>query len=454
MTATTNRTGFWLSGAVLLGGAMLLVGPRGLGYTFLGGMLDLTQRDVRVFNNFSGALANDNTTPDLSFPGAVGAPLAIWKAAVEWGSQRHGDGFGDPLQQGGLGSGGADFDYTWQGAATSPGGVDDNIVSEISGSSLGTLAFTDLPISDGWRIRFYGNAAIWEDGPGPTPNIMFHADIQGVAAHELGHALGLGHSSFSDQVTMFGSASGIHNEKRSIESDDIAGVQALYGAKSASKPSITSYALNGATMTIFGARFDSAQNDVWFTNGAPTADGTPLVVSSIAASMSGTQITLAIPALAWPGDVLVRIPGASGAALSNAFPFDPLVPPCAEPVVYGTGKTTSSGLVPTLSFTGRPRASTNDFMIQLDEGIAGASAILFSGRAQNAAPFFGGTLYVTRPFRREMQFQLDFLGSASLPISVSQAMVGTTRYYQIWLHDAAGSFGVGLSNAMRVTFCP
>ena len=32
--------------------------------------------------------ANQNVTPDPSFPGAVGAPLAIWKAVVEWGSER------------------------------------------------------------------------------------------------------------------------------------------------------------------------------------------------------------------------------------------------------------------------------------------------------------------------------------------------------------------------------
>jgi len=52
---------------------------------FLGGQLDLTQRDVRVFNNFVNPEANQNAVPDPSFPGAVGAPLAIWKAIVEWG---------------------------------------------------------------------------------------------------------------------------------------------------------------------------------------------------------------------------------------------------------------------------------------------------------------------------------------------------------------------------------
>ena len=60
-----------------------------------GEMLDTTQRDVRVFNNFADSRANDNVQPDSQFPGALGAELAIWKAAAEWGSRSHGSGQGD-----------------------------------------------------------------------------------------------------------------------------------------------------------------------------------------------------------------------------------------------------------------------------------------------------------------------------------------------------------------------
>ena len=68
-----------LSTVALLAAGALLLSTRAQGYAFLGGTLDLTQRDVRVFNNFVNAEANQNVTPDPSFPGAVGAPLAIWK---------------------------------------------------------------------------------------------------------------------------------------------------------------------------------------------------------------------------------------------------------------------------------------------------------------------------------------------------------------------------------------
>ncbi|MFM7283000.1 MAG: hypothetical protein ACKO32_14610, partial [Planctomycetia bacterium] len=99
--------------------------PRdGLSWTHLGGSLALDQRDLRVCNNFTDPTANDNTQGDPEFPGAQGATLAIWKAAMEWSSRSFGTGLADPLQTDGIGSGGANFDFHWQGSATSPGGTD------------------------------------------------------------------------------------------------------------------------------------------------------------------------------------------------------------------------------------------------------------------------------------------------------------------------------------------
>lgn len=452
LTFERVRNGVFCASAIGLC-ATLLLSTGVHGYTFLGGSLDLTQRDVRVFNNFSGALANDNTTPDPSFPGAVGAPLAIWKAAVEWGSEPHGDGQGDPTQPGTLGSGGANFDFVWQGLATSVGGLDDNIVSEIPGTSIGILAFTETPIQDGWRMRFYGGAGLWEDGPNPPAPIQFHEDIQGVATHELGHALGLNHSGISG-VTMFPSGSGTNAEKRTIEADDIAGCQALYGVKSASKPHVSTYSLAGNSVTIVGAHFAATNNEVWFVDGSATADGTPLKVTNLAASVGGTQITLAIPPLALAGDVFVHVPGTSGDTLSNAFPFDPTMPPCPAPILYGTPKMTSQGTLPSLYVFGRPNASTNDFQIGTDGGISGATGILFSGGGLGSNAFFGGTLYVSRPYKRHSSFVFDFLGGTAVSVPVTPAMIGTTRFFQMWFQDAGDPFGVGLSNGVQVTFCP
>jgi hypothetical protein len=154
---------------------------------------------------------------------------------VEWGSELHGDGQGDPHQPGGLGSGGANFDASWQGNALGIGGGNDNVHSEIAGSSGGVLAYCESPIADGWRIRFYSGWT-WDDGPG-TP-ALGDMDLQGVATHEYGHALGLGHSDVVG-ATMYASVNASGVAQRSLAPDDVAGVQAVYGAKSPTKPRIT-----------------------------------------------------------------------------------------------------------------------------------------------------------------------------------------------------------------------
>lgn len=452
-TKFASSIGRGLGGAAAFGAALMLLHPVHVrGWSHLGGSLDLTQRDVRVFNNFQNPEANDNTTPDPSFPGAVGAPLAIWKACVEWGSERHGDGYGDPNQPGDIGSGGANFDPTWQGLASGVGGTNDNIVSEISGASLGTLAYCELPISDGWRIRLYQSVFVWEDGPGSFASLPNNKDIQGVVAHEFGHALGMGHSA-DPNATMYPSAASSNIERRSIESDDIAGIQALYGVRSPSKPHLATYTIAGNVLSISGANFSSANNEVWFTDTSPTADGTPLKVTSVA-SPSGVAIQIAIPAFAGAGDVLVKNAGNDGMALSNAFPFDPTQSACPEPVFYGTAKTTSIGTLPSLATSGRPRASTNDFEISTNGGVPFANGILFYGSAPNSVPFLGGTLLVSRPLARNGMFQFDFVGDVQISVNVTAAMVGTTRCYQLWFQDAQASFGVGLSNAVQVAFCP
>lgn len=51
--------------------------------------------------------------------------------------------------------------------------------------------------------------------------------IEDIAAHEFGHALGLGHST-SPGATMYPSTSSCSVNNRTLEADDIAGVRALY----------------------------------------------------------------------------------------------------------------------------------------------------------------------------------------------------------------------------------
>jgi len=423
-------------------------------WTHLGGSLDLGQRDFRVYNNFNDPEANNNQSTDLSFPGATGAPLAIWKGYVEWGSELHGNGSGDPTQPLGLGSGGANFDPSWQGYADSPGDTDSNIVSELDAFGGGVLAFTELPISDGWRIRFYADPVIWHDGPQSPPNIDGHRDLQGVAAHEFGHALGLGHSSVLG-ATMFASSSVEETTLRSIELDDQLGIQALYGVASTLKPHIETYELSGTSdLVVIGDGFAPTGNSVWFTRSSGVSDGTPVQVTGLASTAAGTRITCTIPSDAGQGDILVKLPGSGHADLSNAFPFDPNLQHCADVVTYGVAKVNSQMSSPNLYSASWPSATLNDFRVGTYGGIPNSLGILFSGPAAQSRALMGGTLLVAPPIQREQVFHFGMFGWAELHIPVDPLMAGTTRHYQIWFLDSGDPWGIGLTDGMKVDFCP
>ena len=411
------------------------------------------QRDFRVYNNFSDAQANDNTDPDLNFPGATGAVLAIWKACVEWSSELHGDGGGDPHQPFDIGSGGANFDPSFQGQADTIGNTNANVVSEIHSYGGGTLAYTELPIADGWRIRYFQDPTVWHDGPGEITGGGEQVDIQGIATHEFGHALGLGHSTVPG-ATMATLSTNHYIPMRSIEADDQAGIQYLYGVKAAGKPHITTYTLAAGSVTINGSDFDATNNEIWFTPAAPGGDGTPLTVTGVTSAAGGTTLSVTIPAAAGPGDVLVKRPGLDHAALSNPFPFDPQREPCASPNAYGAAKTTSFGSIPNLGASGYGSAVTDDLVLEVYGGTMNGLGILFSGPAPMSQPRFGGTIHVAPPYVREALFQFSFVGMAELPVAADPALLGTTRYYQVWFQDAGDAFGVGLTNGLEVPFCP
>ena len=296
-------------------GATLVTPEVSTGYSTIGGSLGHGQRDFRIYNNFSDSAANNNQTPDDQFPGYQGAVMAIWKGMVEWGSELHGDGSGDPHQNGSLGSGGANFDTSFQGEATGVGGTNDNIHSPLSGGSGGVLAYCETPISNGWRIRYY-ESWTWLDGPGTSTS--GGQDLQSVACHEYGHALGLGHST-SGSATMYPSIlSGVNS--RSINSDDQNGVRAIYGTKSSSKPRITGVSISGNQITVTGSNFDSSGNQIWFTQKNAGGNGQPVKVTNL--TSNGSSVTATIPSNAGPGDILVRSNGTANNDLSNAWPTD------------------------------------------------------------------------------------------------------------------------------------
>lgn len=85
----------------------------------------------------------------------------------------------------------------------------------------GQLAFTFLPppLNGGTYAGdiFFSNAINWQINTG--------YDLETVAIHELGHALGMSHSQIA-QADMYAFYNGI---KQSLYSDDVSGIQSLYG---------------------------------------------------------------------------------------------------------------------------------------------------------------------------------------------------------------------------------
>ncbi len=386
-----------LPGAALGAAALILVPAQdSQAFTTIGGALSTLQRDIRVFDNFADGQANNNTVEIDQFPGYTGAELAVWKAGVEWGSMPHGDGSGDPTQTQ-LGDGGANFDVSWQGNANGIGGTNDNIVSaQSSCGGTGTLAFTETPIANGWRIRFC-DEWVWQDGPGSIPGGN-NFDLQEVQTHEYGHALGLGHSS-NNSATMRPSTGAGNISGRSIHSDDIAGVQFIYGVASASKPVIN--AISGlGSLTITGSNFGTS-NEVWFTQAATGGSGNPVKVTGVGSAAGGSVIFVNVPVQAGPGDILVKNTpsGTGGASLSNAMPFDPSGTP---PTLYCSGKLNTNFCAPFISYTGLASATlTSAFRIQGNDIMPDEFGILiYSTNGSSNLGFHNGTLCVKAPFIR------------------------------------------------------
>ncbi len=390
------------AGAAAALAVSLLAPSNSLAFVIAGPPLGLDQRDVRVFDNFADASANDNTTAHPDFPGFTGAELALWKATVEWGSLPHGSGGGDPTQPN-LGDGCANFDPTWQGDAPGPGGPGDNVFSALTSCGGGMFAFTEVSPGGGWRIRFC-EEFVWDDGPGAD---LLGLDLQGVAVHEYGHALGLGHSTVAN-ASMSPSVSPV--AARSIEADDIAGMQFQYGPKAAGKPRIDAVLVGPALVHIQGAGFAPTDNEVWLPNVG--GDGTPLVVAGLSSTAGGTAIEFPLPAGTGPGDALVRIPGAGGAALSNAYPFDP---EGMETLTYCTGKANSLGCVPFMSTMGLPSATDPDPFRLIGSNVVPQEfgILLYGTSGRSNLSFHNGRLCVKAPLTRLLPPKSS--GSTGLP---------------------------------------
>ena len=115
----------------------------------------------------------------------------------------------------------------------------------------GSLLDSDIVFWDG-GFKFFTGSAGCASG----------AYIEDVATHELGHALGLGHSSASD-ATMYPNYTLCTTSGRTLAADDIAGAKALYPTVSNTAPSVTISSPDNGSTHASGASiaFTGSAND-------------------------------------------------------------------------------------------------------------------------------------------------------------------------------------------------
>ena len=469
--AIRMKISYLLAPAGVLGLAALVVLPsrQVAAFTTIGGSLPLDQRHFRIFNNFSDAATNNNQTPEPDIPGSLGAVLCLRKAAYEWNSVAYGSGTSDPLQSQLGGETDANFDYFFLGEIGGFGAGEGNRVAALSANGNGVLAFMSPGgggISNGWNIRFYDGGITWADGPA-SPGGAF--DLQQVGCHEFGHALGLGHSGNGGATMVSGSAPG-QTFKRSINSDDIAGVQFIYGVKPASKPTIAGVSVNGSSITITGTNFDATDNTIWFSKEFP-ATKPVLEVTGIASTNGGTQISVTAPAGSATGDIAVRIPGNGGDKLSN--PHAVVISETGDPInFYCVGKVSSAGCFATLTTTDpneQPVSGSSNYALIANDLQGQKNSIFFGGNSGPASlPFSGGTLCVNPPtFRTAIQSTAgsgpnSCDGSVFLVVNDGNiipfgpdAGPGNSSWMQLWYRDpgnGAGNLGTALSGGVQFDF--
>lgn len=124
------------------------------------------------------------------------------------------------------------------------------------------------------------------------------------------------------------------------------------------------------------------------------------------------------------------------------------------PFNFGAAKINSQSSWAVLGYGGFPSVSAGDFSIYIDGGIPFSFGFLFWSDQPGGGPFMGGTLHMAPPYTRTPLLNLDWFGSTEVAIPADAALVGTTRYYQAWYADPTDPFGVGLSDALSVTFYP
>jgi len=207
--------------------------------------------------------------------------------------------------------------------------------------SNGSIIATTYSWWDGSNHLLDSDIIVWDGtftfytGTSGCGSVSNSAYLEDVTTHELGHALGLNHSTYTD-ATMYPSYGFCSQEMRTLAPDDVAAIQSLYGStgggsNTAPTVTITSPA-NGATyslgtaITLAAAASDTQDGNLstsiqWTDNGASVGTGASL---SVTPSVTGAHTFVAKVTdsgnLQGSSQVSITVTGASAPAISSPAP--------------------------------------------------------------------------------------------------------------------------------------
>jgi hypothetical protein len=257
---------------------------------------DLWTYDSRITYSFMPDGTSVGGTPSVLFQTMnANYPTATWQQQIEQGAA---------LWEGATNANMALVSDGGQSVGVSGNQQDDPRFGDIRVGAIplgsGVLAETFLPPpanggTDAGDILFNSNVN-WQ--------INSSYDIMTIAAHEFGHALGLGGSTDSTAV-MYGTYNGI---KQTLANDDVCGIQSVYGTRQFDQfnsgsqhnssfltaTNLNSYITGSAQISLPGLDITTSNQSEWFTANVPSTTTGTMTVTVQSSNLSSLAPRLAV----------------------------------------------------------------------------------------------------------------------------------------------------------------
>jgi hypothetical protein len=127
-----------------------------------------------------------------------------------------------------------------------------------------------------------------------------------------------------------------------------------------------------------------------------------------------------------------------------------------QPVIFGTGKLTSLGSLPTVGYVGAASLAAQNLKLTLAAAVPNKVCIGLRSPRPGLQAFFGGTLWLAPPIVRLPPRLTDAQGRAFYNLPITPSQVGTSEHFMFWFRDGQhpDQTGTGMSNALAIRYAP